>query len=80
MICRCAVVFVVALLSVPSLYAQFSGGVVRVIDGDSIEVMHRGRAEQVRLNGTEWPELGQAFGKRAKQLTSQIAHVCGSGS
>jgi endonuclease YncB( thermonuclease family) len=54
---------VVFLLSAPLYGADFSGRVVRVIDGDSIEVLHEDRAEQVRLNGIHCPKLGQAFGK-----------------
>jgi micrococcal nuclease len=68
-----AVIIVTFLLSVLTFGADFSGRVVRVIDGDSIEVLHEGRAEQVRLNGIDCPELGQAFGRRAKQFTSEMA-------
>ena len=46
--------------------------VVGVIDGDSIRVMHAGKAEKIRLNGIDGPERGQAFGKRAKQATSAM--------
>lgn len=38
-----------------------------------MRVLHEGRAKQVRLNGIDCPELGQAFGRRAKQFTSQLA-------
>lgn len=46
---------------------------MRVIDGDRIEVLHGGRTEQVRLSGIDCPELRQAFGRRAKEFTSQLA-------
>jgi endonuclease YncB( thermonuclease family) len=42
--------------------ADFSGQVVGVIDGDSIRVMHHGKAEQVRLQGIACPNKKQAFG------------------
>ncbi len=48
----------------------FTGQVVRVVDGDTIEVMHLGKAERVRLHGVDCPEMGQPFGKRARQYTS----------
>ncbi|MEX5218411.1 MAG: thermonuclease family protein [Nitrospira sp.] len=51
----------------------FSGKVVGVVDGDSIKVMHDGKAEQIRLNGIDCPERRQSFGKRAKEATSQLA-------
>jgi endonuclease YncB( thermonuclease family) len=67
-------VFVTVLLFIPSLAigAEFTSKVVRVIDGDSIAVMHEGKAEQVRLNGIDCPEKGQAFGKKVKQVTSSM--------
>lgn len=55
----------------PAMAGEFSGKVVRVIEGDTLEVMHKGLAERVRLNGIDCPERGQAYGRRAKQFTSQ---------
>ena len=39
----------VLFLVVPGLADTFSGRVVAVTDGDTIKVMHQGRAERVRL-------------------------------
>ncbi len=50
----------------------FTGKVVGVSDGDTIKVMHLGRAEKVRLAGIDCPEKKQAFGTRAKQFTSDL--------
>jgi endonuclease YncB( thermonuclease family) len=44
------------------------------IDGDTIEVVRNNRAERIRLNGIDYPEKGQAFGKRAKQARRQLFH------
>ncbi len=52
--------------------ADFIGKVVGVLDGDTIEILHNGRAERVRLNGIDCPEKEQAFGKVAKQYTSTL--------
>ena len=67
--------YIAVFLLAPSLVfgAEFSGKVVGVSDGDSIKVMHNGKAEKVRLNGIDCPEKGQAFGKRVKQVTSSLA-------
>lgn len=51
----------------------FGGVVVKIHDGDTISVVRRGHAEKVRLAGIDCPELGQAFGQRAKNLTTRLA-------
>lgn len=56
-------------LSTPSFGAEFFSTVVSVIDGDTLDVLHNGQAERIRLNGIDCPEKGQAFGKKAKQFT-----------
>jgi len=55
----------------PTMAGEFSGKVVRVIEGDTLEVMYKGVAERVRLNGIDCPERGQAYGNHAKKFTSQ---------
>ena len=53
---------------------DWSGVVVGVTDGDTITVLHGGRGEKIRLYGIDTPEKGQAFGKKAKQFTSQMVY------
>lgn len=62
------------LLVTPSVEAAFpfTGKVVAVLDGDTIEVLHNGKAERIRLNGIDCPEKKQAFGQKAKQFTSSL--------
>jgi endonuclease YncB( thermonuclease family) len=52
--------------------ADFTTHVVGVLDGDTIEVLHNGRAERIRLSGIDCPEKGQDYGKRAKQAASEL--------
>ncbi len=52
---------------------DFTGKVVGVSDGDTIEVMRAGRAVRVRLQGIDCPESHQAYGTRAKQFTAELA-------
>lgn len=46
--------------------------VVRILDGDTIEVSHDRRSERIRLNGIDCPEKGQAYGKKAKQAIAKL--------
>lgn len=50
----------------------WKGKVVGVSDGDTITVLHHGKGEKIRLYGIDCPEKKQAFGKRAKQVTSKM--------
>jgi endonuclease YncB( thermonuclease family) len=64
----CLVLSFLALSGLPT----WQGEVVGVSDGDTISVMHHGKGEKVRLYGIDCPEKSQAFGKRAKQFTSDM--------
>ena len=55
-----------------SLAANFTGPVVSVLDGDTIEVLHNHHPERIRLSGIDCPDKGQAFGKRAKHAASVL--------
>jgi endonuclease YncB( thermonuclease family) len=67
-----ALCYLLFLFSPSRAVADFSGPVVSVLDGDTIEVMRNNKAERIRLNGIDCPEKGQAFGKRAKQAASEL--------
>ena len=63
---------VLLLLCARLATANFTGPVVSVLDGDTIEVLHNTKPERVRLSGIDCPEKGQAFGNRAKQAASEL--------
>jgi micrococcal nuclease len=46
--------------------------VVSVLDGDTIEVLHKKRPERIRLSGIDCPEKGQAYGQKAKHAASAL--------
>jgi len=50
-----------------------AGLVIRVRDGDSIVVRVGGIGIEVRLDGVDSPELVQAYGRRAKRFTADLA-------
>jgi micrococcal nuclease len=64
-----------AALLIPTIVcaADFTGRVVGIIDGDTIEVLHNQHLECVRLSGIDCPEKEQDFGQRAKQAASDLA-------
>ncbi len=69
--------FLVLLLVLVTLYlalsvTEYQGKVVRILDSNTIEVLHNQRPERFRLKGIDCPEIGQAYGKRAKQATSDL--------
>jgi endonuclease YncB( thermonuclease family) len=54
---------------------DITGPVVRVFDGDTIEIQGRDRRPvQVRLYGIDAPEKGQPYGDNARQLMSELAY------
>ena len=68
-----AIVILVTLLVPPAYAADFTGRVVGVVDGDTIDVLHNGKAVRVRLYGIDCPEKKQPYGKKAKWFTSDLA-------
>lgn len=55
-----------------ALAFPFTGQVVGVLDGDTIEVLHNKKAQRIRLQGIDCPEKGQPFGNKAKEATSDL--------
>ena len=53
--------------------ADYTGRVVGVIDGDTLEVLNGHHAERIRLSGIDCPEKGQAYGQKAKHAASDLA-------
>lgn len=62
-----AIVVLVIILVLPSLAGaiEIVGRVVKILDGDTIIVLHRGQAMEVRLKGIDCPEWNQPFGDEA---------------
>jgi endonuclease YncB( thermonuclease family) len=74
MVARLLLTCFVLLLFPYSSLAEFTGPVVSVLDGDTIEVLHNQRHERIRFSGIDCPEKGQAYGKRAKQAASELVY------
>jgi endonuclease YncB( thermonuclease family) len=52
----------------------FSGKVVSVVDGDTINILHDNVREKVILYGIDCPETAQAFGMEAKKFTDDACY------
>jgi endonuclease YncB( thermonuclease family) len=63
----------ITLFLASSASADFSGEVVSIIDGDTIDVIHDGRSERIRLHGIDAPEKSQAFGRSSKRAASELS-------
>ena len=63
---------ILLLLCASLATADFTGPVVSVLDGDTIEVLHNTYPERVRLSGIDCPEKGQAYGQKAKHAASAL--------
>ena len=58
----------IVLIAIPSFAEDFAGKLVKVTDGDTVQVMHDGKAEKIRLEGIDCPEKTQPFSNNAKQF------------
>ncbi len=51
----------------------FSGKVIKVADGDTLDVLRGGKSIRIRLAEIDCPEKTQPFGTKAKQLTAALS-------
>ena len=66
------VVFLSLVLSF-SVWADFTGKVIKIADGDTITVLDRYKVQhRIRLTGIDAPERKQAFGSRSKQSLGKL--------
>jgi endonuclease YncB( thermonuclease family) len=62
------------MLLIPAPLFGWEAKVVEVIDGDSIIVFHESRRVLIQLAAVDCPEMGQPWGKKAKQFTSYLTY------
>jgi micrococcal nuclease len=61
------------LFSGQAYATSFTGKLVKVLDGDTVEVLHDGKAERIRLAQIDCPEKNQPFGQAAKEYVLDVA-------
>lgn len=66
------ILFFSFLLSI-SVFADFTGTVVKVTDGDTINVLEAGNIlHKVRLTGIDAPERGQPYGRKSQEYLADM--------
>ena len=74
----CLAALTLYLSPIPKISSQpgpreFSGKVVRIVDGDTFEVLDSvNRVSKIRMNGIDAPEKKQAFGTRSRETLASL--------
>ena len=55
-----------------TIAAYFTGSVVAFLNDDTVEVLHNGKAERIRLSGIDCSENGHVYWNKAKQAASEL--------
>lgn len=64
---------IIALTSLTSFADQLHGKVIKVTDGDTVNVLTSdNETHKIRLSGIDAPEKKQAFGNRSKQALAEL--------
>lgn len=69
---ECLLALAALLIASAPAHADFSGTVVRILDGDTLEVLVDKSTARVRLAEIDAPEKGQAFGAKARQALGDL--------
>ena len=69
-----SIVFAASLALPPLAWADFTGDVVGVADGDTITVLRDNEQVKVRLAEIDAPEKAQPFGNKSKQALSALVY------
>ena len=63
-----------AIFFIVSPVFAWDGQVVKIIDGDSIQVRRNEKIYEIRLYGIDTPEYRQPYSNKAKQFTRKLAY------
>lgn len=66
--------FMILLIALPlSVLADIEGKVVRILDGDTLDVLQEGnKISRIRLEGIDAPEKSQPYGQRSRQMLTML--------
>ena len=71
---RVLILVLLFLLNGATAYA-FTGEVVGVLSGDTIEILHNEKGQRVRLYGIDCPVKGQPYGNIAKEMLIMLTYA-----
>ncbi|MDW7772011.1 MAG: thermonuclease family protein [Desulfobulbaceae bacterium] len=71
---RCFLIPLILLFIAAGNVHAWEGVVVKVLDGDSIQVKRDGKIYEIRLYGIDTPEYKQPYSNKAKQYTKRLAY------
>ena len=53
---------------------SYEGKVIKVTDGDSINILHNGETLKIRLDEIDAPERGQPFWRKSREALAEKRH------
>lgn len=63
---------IIYFLTFHNAWADLSGKVIRILDGDTIDVLIADDSIRIRLSGIDAPEKKQPFGQRSKKSLTEL--------
>jgi endonuclease YncB( thermonuclease family) len=69
---RVSILALIAICFLSCVPVERQGKVVKVVDGDTFDILDASSTTRIRLFGIDAPERGQAFNKRAKAFTDSL--------
>ena len=54
---------------------SFTGEVIGILDGNTVDILRNGKEERIRLRGIDCPEKGQPFGNSARHATAALIYA-----
>lgn len=61
------------LMSLTASAETLSGKVIKVLDGDTIDILVQKQTNRIRLGGIDAPEKGMPYGKKSKEFVLDLA-------
>ena len=69
---RVKILTLIAFCFLSCVPVEQQGKVIKVVDGDTFDILDENITTRIRLFGIDSPERGQAFNKRAKAFTDSL--------